>query len=326
MKKIVAIEVSRDAIRAAEILAPLSKNPSVSKIGEVEIPPGVAGESQVYEVDNFVESLERLWEEYKFTTRSVVLVVSGRRFIVRPHETFHTSMKDLKGVLRYEAASVIPESMQNPIIDFYPISNTETQNGEKTNGLVIATPVEPIETLVGALVKAKLQVEFVDFAPMSIARFIKNNVSSEDYGEGYALANIRELSTDILIAKGDTPHMIRVAAAGLLPPQKKLGRHVKQETNSFVDTDGSIYTPVEVLAREIKVTINSQIEDLGIKIDTLYLTGPRSDEETAAELKRLLDINVVSLTSDSAKHKDELDSDILSSDFVAVCAGMRGKK
>lgn len=327
MKTIVAIEVSRDAIRAAEVSAPFSKNPTVVKIGEIELSAGAAGESQVHELDSFVESLNKLWEEQEFSTRTVALVVSGRRFIVRSHETAHTSMKTLRSVLPYEAATVVPEGMQNPIIDFFPTSHLETKNGLRTEGMVIATPAEPIESIIGALVRAKLKIEYVDFAPMAIARFIKKNIDAESYGESYALANIRELSTDILVTKGSVPKMIRVAAVGLAPPQKKVGKHAKDsEYGSFVSSDGNIgRTPIEALAKEISVTISSQDDELGVKTDTLYVTGPRSDQETIDKLAELLKMNVVSLTSETANHKEDIDTEYSASEFVAVCAGMRGK-
>lgn len=328
MKSIVAIEVSRDAIRAAEVSGPFSKNPTVVKIGEIELPAGVAGESQIHILDSFIECLKQLWEEQKFSTRNVALVVSGRKFIVRPHETAHTSMKTLKSVLPYEASTVIPEGMQDPIIDFFPTSRLETKHGLRTEGLVIATPAEPIESIIGALVRAKLKIEYVDFAPMAIARFIKNNIPEENYGKSYALANIRELSTDILVTKGSVPKMIRVAAVGLMPPQKKMGKHAKDsEYGNFVSSDGKVgRTPIEALAREISVTINAQSSELGVKVNTLYVTGPRSDQETIDQLAEILKMNVVSLTSETANHKDDIDTDFSASEFIAACAGMRGKK
>lgn len=324
MKSIVAIEVSRDAIRAAEIFRPFSKNPSVAKIGELEIAPGVAGESEMREIDKFVEALEKLWEEQEFSTRSVALVVSGRRFIVRNHQTAHKSMKTLKPVLPYEVATVVPESMQNPVIDFYPTGHLETKNGVMTSGLVVATPSDPIENLIGGLVRAKMKIEYVDFAPMAIARFIKNNIEETEEST-YALANIRELSTDILVAKNNVPKMIRVAGVGLIPPQKKVGRHSQENRNIFESAQGQL-APIDQVAREIKVTLDSQKNESGNDVDTLYITGPRSDQETIDALAKILKMKVVSLTTDTANQKNDLDMDVSASDFVAVCAGMRGKQ
>lgn len=327
MKKIVAIEVSRDAIRAAEIANPLSKNPKVVKIGEIEIAPGTAAESQVVEVDSFVEAVKELWNEEKFSTRDVVLVVSGRRFVIRPHETSHTSMKSLRTVMSYEVASVVPENMTNPIIDFYPTYHVETKTGIKTTGLVIATPADPIEGLVGALTRANLNVEFVDFAPMAIARFIRNFLKSGENLDTYALVNVREFTSDILIASNNVPRMIRVAPTGLPSRKRRRGRRVKQDV-AGLDTslENAEQSPVEALANEINKTIESQNRELNLNIDKIYITGPRDDEETLNELRALVQAEIIPLNAGSALHNDKIDYEFSASDFVAVCAGMRGKK
>lgn len=329
MKSIVAVEICPDAIRAAEILKPLSKAPKISKIGEIVIPGGVTGESQVLHMGMLTEALKQLWKNEKFSSKDVVLVVSGRRFIARTHETAHTSMDSLKKVLSFEASAVVPEGMNNPVIDFFPMFNSEAKGGVKTSGLVIATPSEPIELIIGALTAANLRVSFVDFAPMAIARFIKNNVNPEEYGLGYAVANIREKSTDILVAKGDIPRMIRVAPVGLTPKETAFGRHFvedDEDQEQIVGPDGSINSsPIEALAREIKISVTSQIESLGIMIDQLYVTGPRSDARTIAKLSEILGMKVSALSASDVKSVDELDEQLMASDFVAVCAGMRGK-
>lgn len=74
------------------------------------------------------------------------------------------------------------------------------------------------------------------------------------------------------------------------------------------------------------MTIRSQSNELGISIPKLYLTGPRSDVETIKELQELVDVGIVPLSADSALHSDSIDHDFSALDFVAVCAGMRGKK
>lgn len=327
MKKLVAIEVSREAIRAAEIANPMSKNPKVVKIGEIDLPPGVAGESQVVEIDTFVSSLKELWEKEKFSTKSVALVVSGRRFIIREHETTHTNMKQLRSVMSFELANVVPEQMTNPIIDFYPMRHNETKTGIRTTGLVIATPADPIETLIGALIRAELKIEFVDYAPMAVSRFIRNFMKHDEDHDTYALANVRELSTDILIAENNVPKMIRVAPAGLPPKARKRGRRVREE-DTGLDSSISVseQSPIEQLANEINKTIELQNRELGLTINKLYVTGSRSDKETMEELQKLVKADIIPLSAGSALHNDSINHEFSASDFVAVCAGMRGKK
>lgn len=325
MKSLVALDISGTTIRAAEISGPTSKSPKVSKIAEVDLPPGIAGESAVHDIDAFVEILKEFWVEEKFTTKSVVLAVSGRRFIVRDHETSHTSMKTLASVVHLEAAGSIPDQMSNPVVTFYPTRHIRTKTGVRTAGLVIATPADPIEVLVGAVLRAGLNVECVDFAPMAIARFINREVEAP---ESYALVNIREESTDILIAKNNIPLMIRVTPKGL-EPKKRTGRHSVDEASltSLNATRFEEESPSASLAREINLTISTQRDELDLEIGTIYLTGSRSnDGELISTIKNSLGAEIVSLSTDAVSTDEKFDEELSAADFVAVCAGMRRKK
>lgn len=325
MKSLVALDISGNVIRAAEIIGPTSKAPKVSKIAEVELPPGLTGESSVHDIDAFVEILKEFWVTEKFATKSVALAISGRRFMVRDHETGHTSIKTLAKVVHLEAAGVIPDQMNNPVVTFYPTRHIQTKTGIRTAGLVIATPAEPIETLVGAVIRAGLEVEFVDFAPMSIARFISQEMEAP---ESYALVNIREESTDILIAKNNIPLMIRVTPKGL-QPNKRMGRHAVDESSltSLNATRFEEESPAASLAREINLTISSQRDELGLEINTVYLTGSRNtDEELISMIENSLGASIVSLSTDTVSTDEKFDEELSAADFVAVCTGMRRKK
>lgn len=325
MKSLVALDISGNSIRAAEIIGPISKAPRVSKIAEVDLPPGIAGESAVNDSDAFVDILKAFWKTEGFTTKSVALAVSGRRFIVRDHETSHTSMKALAPVVHLEAAGVIPDQMSNPVVTFYPTRHIQTKTGIRTAGLVIATPAQPIESLVGAIIRAGLEVEYVDFAPMAIARFISREVEAP---ESYALVNIRDESTDILIAKNNIPLMIRVTPKGL-EPNKRTGRHAVDETSltSLNATRFEEESPSASLARDINLTISSQRDELGLEINTVYLTGSRNtDEELISTIEASLGVSIVSLSTDTISTDEKFDEELSAADFVAVCAGMRSKK
>jgi Tfp pilus assembly PilM family ATPase len=301
----------------------MSKAPKVVKVASVDLPPGITGESLVHDADVFVDILKEFWTSEKFSTKSVVLAISGRRFIAREHETNHTSMQTLNEVLSLEAAGVVPDQMTNPVLSFFPTRHVHTKTGIRTAGLVIATPADTVENLIGAVLRAGLIVESVDFAPMAIARYISREV---DAPESYALVNIREESTDILIAKDNIPVMIRVTPKGLAP-ERKLGRHAVDEASltSLTSKRFEQETPSVALAREINLTITSQREELSIPIPTIYITGSRNnDAELISLIEKTSGGTIISLSHNSLD--DEKLDESSSADFVAVCAGMRRKK
>lgn len=328
MNKIVSLEIGKDVINAAEIHNPGSKNPKVVKVSQINLPSGIVGESVVHNTNVFVESLTQLWSNAKFSTKNVALVVAGRRFIVRQHVTSHTSMKDLMGVIRHEASAVIPDQLANPVVDFYPMYHTESRTGIQTTGLVIATSPEPIETIIGALIKANLKIEYVDYAPMALARFVDKNLPLEE-ANGYAILNIREDSSDLLVSKNNVVRYVRIIGNGLPPVQKKKGRHQGLPDISLTgDFDvKAIDPPDQILLNEVSKTLEKETDELQLNLRNIYVAGTRSeDEEFLSDLNETLKLKAVGLTTKLLHQKNGLEEELEGTNFVAICAGMRGKK
>lgn len=340
MSNLVALEVSADTIRAAEISKPFSKDPRLVKVGELVLPKHTAGESIVMAQGKFSALLKELWQKEKFKTKNVALVVGGREFLVRRHTTTYPSMKSLRPMLQYDTAKVFPEKMSDPVLDFYPTNriSSDDEDMPETGGLVIAAQTGPIENIVNAISDAGLHIEFVDYAPMAVARFVMNHVNPTG---DYIIANVREETTDILVSNEGIPASIRVVAKGLEPKrQLALLDEEDEEEEQASDLDLSAFSdafsqeaeedPITSLSRDIQRTAESVIVS---QPEILYLTGNRSlGSELARTLEELLEIEVDALFPQALdlmkdkKNRDSVDHEVLASSFVAVCAGMRGKK
>lgn len=326
MKSLVAVEIHNNSLRVAEIHNPMSKNPKVVQAHTIDLPPNLAGESLINEDDSFSEILQETWKAEGFKTKDVVIAVSGRRFIARNHVTSQTDLKTFKENIRYDTSAVVPDSMTDPIIDFYPTHYSKDKASIKTHGLVVATPSEPIERIIGAFIKAGLTVRFVDFGPMCIARFLNNYTNDDDY----AVVNIREFSSDIFVVKDNIVRIVRIVPNGLSLPTKKRGKRVKEVSQSLNDDDFMVQqSPLERLSSDILVTLESQIDDLDSGIEKLYITGNSSHEEKTLEtLHSLLgdSVKLIPLEFPQNLNKNNIDDDDLDANFVSICAGFRNKK
>lgn len=295
MSKIVALEVSPQAIRGAEISGYLSKKPKLLRVGEVKLEANVTGESIVLEDDIFVKALKELWVTSEFSTKIVSLIVSGRRFIVRPHSTHHTSMETIRKVLPYEASQSLPEQTEGLIYDFYPTHEVQTKLGLKTDGLVVSTPSEPINRLVLSLKQAKLGLEYVDFAPLAVTRWIMRNRPEKTY----ALINIREDSTDIVLAEDSMPRMVRVLSKGLNSKHRKTEREIVP-TSPLLRRDVLGDHGVNLLVQDIGLTVKTQTESITEELECIFTSGPRAeDPELKKRIEGLFGIPVIPLSIDS---------------------------
>jgi len=321
MSKIVALEIASHAIRAAEVSGYTSKKPKLLRTGEVRLEEGVAGESQVHESEALVEALKRLWSEAKFSTRSVGLIVSGRRFIVRPHTTGQTSMKVLRKILPFEAPNALPEQVSDILFDFYPTHKSESRNGTKTDGLVISSPSEPISEIAFALKRAKLDLEYVDFTPVAITRWIKRNRSEQNY----ALVNIREDSTDIALVEESMPRTIRVVSKGLSSKRRRLGL-TGQEGSPLLRRDVLGENGIKVLVQDIGLTVSTQSDEIAGELECIFTSGPRAnDPELLAMLNERFGIPIIPLFIDTISQDEDEELNLKPSfdEFVAMTGGMR---
>lgn len=325
MSKIVAVEVTPHALRAAEIAN--YKNPrkqQVVRTAELALADGIAGESTARDPDALTEALEALWEENGFSTKRVGLVVSGRGFIVREAESREATPKDALANIPYENPKALPSEPQGFIVDFLPTELTEIKGEEILRGLVISAPKAPISDLAFATKRAKLSLEFVEFAPLGVLRYVQTHIA--DPGESYIILNVRDESTDFMTVKNGIPLSVRTISKGLDSKSRKWGNEPAMPAIGIADqrVRGRI-DEVQLLAGEIGLTIQSQDRDVFNERTKIYLTGPRADD---AELKKLL-TSSLSMKTESLfiEGEDEDDPSTNSSprfdQFVAMCGGMR---
>jgi len=324
MSKVVALEIAPQAIRAAEVSGYKGRNPKLLKTGELKLNEElqVAGDSAVHKPEEFTEALQHLWAESGFTTRSVALLLSGKRFIVRPHLTMQTSMSVLRRVLPFEAAGSFPEQSEELLYDFYPTHAYEDRAGTQTEGLVISTPAEPITELAMVLKNAKLELEYVDFTPLAVTRWIRRNRPEQNY----ALVNIRDESTDITVVEQGMPRLIRVVPKGLSTARRRIDKGDNSEGSPLLRRDVLGENGVRILVQEIGLTVNTQSDSIASELECIFTSGPRAaDPELRAVIGDLFDLPVEPLFIDSLVGHEDFENNRIPSfdDFVAMTGGMR---
>lgn len=321
MSKVVALEIAPGAIRAAEVNGYRTKKPKLLRTGELRIEEGIAGESIIHEPDQFVAALKDMWQEFKFSTKSVGLVVSGRRFIVRPHTTAQTSLEVLRKILLYDAPDALPDNADELLYDFYPTHAHETRAGLKTDGLVISSPAEPINDLAYAIKKARLELEYVEFTPVAITRWIRRNRPEQNY----ALVNIRDESTDIAVVEGGMPRMVRILSKGLSSRRRKLGRR-GIAPSPLLRRDVLGENGVKVLVEDIGLTVRTQAAGISADLECIFTTGPRAeDPELRSIIGENFNLPVIPLFIEDIPQDEDVERNMKPSfdEFVAMTGAMR---
>src|SRR4051794_7405396 len=113
---VIGLDIGTFAVRAVE-LVPGGSRPTLSRFGQVTLPPGAVIGGEVGDVAAVGAALTKLWEEVGFKSRDVVIGVTGQRVIVRQAEMPSMSEADLRAGLSYHAQELLPIPVDDAQLD-----------------------------------------------------------------------------------------------------------------------------------------------------------------------------------------------------------------
>jgi type IV pilus assembly protein PilM len=331
MKRVVALEVSSDFIRAVELENPLTAKPKLIRYGEMELPEGAAGESEVFDIELVQDAIQEFWKAQKFSTKDVILGVGSRKILIRDYETQVADLPKIRTKLKFEAANLLPAQMGNAVLDFYPTQLNDAVSGlQMVQGLLIAAPVEPIEKIIAVAQGAGLEVQGVDYLQFGIARVARKAFGAK--GE-YLLVNVKSNSTDIIAMKFGIPQMVRIIPNGLTTrPEKAAGRHAGDDSSASFDTALPAQTsdPVELIIGGLRNTLNFYANKGGNPTALLLAGEGALSTELQERLPQALQIRTALLDMSNAIEVDtkkSADDPVLRAAALSVLGvGMRGLK
>jgi type IV pilus assembly protein PilM len=220
-KTIVGIEITEESVQAVEVKQ--GRTPVIIAAGEVTLPPGAARDSEVIDQQAVTLAIKQLWQKARIRSRNVVLGVGSRRVLVREHTMPKLSPEAMKKALPYQVDDLLPVPVDQAVLDFYPISET---NGN-VNGLLVAAVAEPVEALVNTLRAAKLKTTSVDLLPFALSRVATRLVGRE---ETVAMVYLGSHTSYIVIISAGIPVLVRIISVDLLPPPPVTRPDISSET------------------------------------------------------------------------------------------------
>lgn len=213
MASVIGVEIAEQSIRAVEISR--GRRPSVIAAGEVPLPEGVAKDSEILDPDAASLALRQLWSQANLRGGRVVLGISNRRVLVREYVSPRLAPELLRAALPYEVQDLLPVPVDQAVLDFYAVSETDTH----ILGLLVAAVSETVEGLIQTLANAKIRTEAVDFIPFGLARVVRSLRGVEPV---VAIASVGEHTTNVVVTSEGIPRFVRIIPAdlttGLLAP------------------------------------------------------------------------------------------------------------
>lgn len=210
-KSIIGLHIGARSIKAVELENPDKVSPTLKAFHEVALPEGAARDGEVLDSGLVILSLKQMFKEMKFGTKQVVLGVGNQRVLVRDVKLPKMNADDMREALPLQVEGLLPVSVEESVLDFYPIAEVDGKDGPEISGLLVAAIRDIVETNVKAVSKAELTPVAVDLVPFAIARLYNTQAVAD---ETVALLHIGSSTSYTVIVRNQIPVFVRIIPIG----------------------------------------------------------------------------------------------------------------
>jgi type IV pilus assembly protein PilM len=209
--RIVGIDIGSTSVRGVEIEGSTKAKPTVVRFHEVPLPSGAAKSGEVLETHTVASALKRLWSAGGFKSKDVVLGMGNQRVIARDLAMPKMSLTQIREALPFQVQDMLPMPVSEALLDFYPVSEAEGDNGPVVNGLLVAAVKQSVLANVDAALLAGLSPVEVDLIPFALSRL----QARAHGGPGtIAIVDVGSSTTNVVIIIGGVPQFVRIIPAG----------------------------------------------------------------------------------------------------------------
>ncbi|MFP4201150.1 MAG: type IV pilus biogenesis protein PilM, partial [Clostridia bacterium] len=192
----VGLELDTGEIRAA-VLRGGSKRPVLGAVGSVSIPEDAMVAGVVKDRDTVTAAIRKLWSNAGIGERSVVLGMSTPGMLMRS-TTFPKVPEDrLHEAVHLQAGEYFPIPMNQLVMDFSVLGETETEDGEALELLMVAARREQLHNNLDCVSDAGLNCEVIDASPLVLARHLPVDTA----GETAVVADIANGLTSMIVVQ-----------------------------------------------------------------------------------------------------------------------------
>ena len=207
----VGLDIGSSAVRGVELGAVKKNKPNLLRFHEIALPPGAVNRGVVIEVDVVANALNQLWVEGNFKTKNVVLGTGNQHVLVRDLTVPKTSLKEIRESLPFHVQNLLKMSLEESILDFYPVSEGIGDHGPTVNGLLVAAERVAILDTIRVAERAGLTPVEVDLIPFALNRLL---MSRSNFDGTVAIIDVGGSTTSMIVARDGVPQFVRIIPAG----------------------------------------------------------------------------------------------------------------
>jgi len=210
-KKLVGLDIGSTAVRAVEVDNASSQRPTIVRFGEVPLPEGAVRAGEVIDSATVTSSIRKLMSSNGFKTRDVVLGVGNSKVLARDITIPKLPLAQVRESLPFQVQDLLPVPATDALLDFYPSSETEGDNGTMLKGMLVAAIKAPVLVNVNAATAAAVQPVNVDLSAFALTRLFSG---PESANVTTLLVHIGAATTTLVALDGHVPHFVRLLPSG----------------------------------------------------------------------------------------------------------------
>jgi type IV pilus assembly protein PilM len=276
---IVGIDIGSSAVRAVEVQGAATSTPVITRYHEEPLPEGSVRRGEVVEVMTVASALRRLWSSGGFKAKDVALGMGGQRVFARDLVVPLAPLAHIRESLQFHVQDLLPVPVTEAFFDFYPISESSSDEGPVVNGLLIAAIKDAVRANVEAVTLAGLHPVHVDLIPFALARALAPVGS----GSGRAvLLGIGANTTNVVIAQDGVPQFVRIISGGgdditrALSTQLPLSLAEAESLKRRLGMESAALVPEQRQALEVIYSVAGELLN-GIRNTLDYFTGTKKN-------------------------------------------------
>ncbi len=210
----IGLDVGSTAVRVAEVAA--GDVPVVLRAAQVPLQPGIVEAGEVRQPEGVADALRELWSRSGIKGKQVLLGVGNQRVVVREIVLPWLPEKELRASLGFQVQEFIPMSVDEAVLDFDPLGETEQSGRRMLRILLVAAHRAMIGQLVGAVTAAKLEPIGIDLTPFAAVRAVGTGDEHLDLGtEGdEAVVDVGGHVTAICVHDRGVTRFVRILPSG----------------------------------------------------------------------------------------------------------------
>ncbi|HWP57122.1 MAG TPA: type IV pilus assembly protein PilM [Candidatus Acidoferrales bacterium] len=193
----VALDIGSSSVKLVEA-AKDRAGYRLMNVGIAPLPPTAVQNNMVVEKAPIASAIRSVVREHKITAKKVISVVPGRAAIIKKLQLPVQREEELDANVEFEAANVIPESLENVNLDYQVLNFLE--EGTKMEILVVAVKKEIINGYALAIEEAGLMPVIMDVDYFAMENMYETNYEASD--ELVALVHVGARYTSINMLKG----------------------------------------------------------------------------------------------------------------------------